>query len=84
MYILIFKRAVFRVSVVKITLNLGGGGTSSQGPKNRHFEFPMWETSFDSFGPGVTIRLNKCGGISPERRKVYIISNKLALLVNLE
>ncbi len=71
LYILSLKLAGYDGSVVKISFNLRIS-ISPQGPKIALFSDPFCTFFFDSFGPGVKIRINQRDGILLKTSKLYI------------
>ncbi len=71
LYLTIFKLEGFVGSAGKITFNMRGGN-SFQGPKIFIFNDSCDAFLFDSFGPGVIIRLDPRDGIFRKRPKLYV------------
>ncbi len=77
LYILSLKLTGFAGSGVKIRFNLPGG-MSTQGPKIVSFRGSCSTFVFDSFRPGLKIKMNPSDGGFPKSPKLYILSLKLA------
>ncbi|KAL9969571.1 hypothetical protein ACROYT_G021800 [Oculina patagonica] len=77
LYISSLKLAGFAVSGVKISFKLRGG-IAKQGHKIVIFNDSCSTFLFDSFGPGVKIKMNSRDGGFSKRPKLYISSLKLA------
>ncbi|KAL9969570.1 hypothetical protein ACROYT_G021799 [Oculina patagonica] len=78
LYISSLKLAGFAGSGVKISFNLHGG-ISTQRPKSVIFNGSCSTFKFDSFGPGVKIKINQRDGGFAKSPKRYISSLKLAV-----
>ncbi|KAL9969568.1 hypothetical protein ACROYT_G021797 [Oculina patagonica] len=77
LYISSLKLAGFAGSEVKISFNLHGG-ISTQRPKIVIFNASCSPFQFDSFGPGMKIKMNPRDGGFSKSPKLYVSSLKLA------
>ncbi|KAL9969572.1 hypothetical protein ACROYT_G021801 [Oculina patagonica] len=77
LYISSLKLAGFAGSGVKISFNLHGG-ISTQRPKIVIFNASCSPFQFDSFGPGMKIKMNPRDGGFSKSPKLYVSSFKLA------